>query len=216
MFWKRKNPEPAPALVKQGVNIYSFMEGVSLDTGAALQEFINERAGNPKPPPAPEGAAMDSACGTAVAPINYQAVNPVVFAHYVATGQFVGYPALAYISQHWLVRKGCESKPRDAVRKWYEIETEGDDLDPEQIKKIEKLDRKFKLKANVVEGCTFNNIFGVRHLLFKNTDPDFDYSRPFNPDEFRGGRYAGIAQIDPERLTPEFDNEDLMDPMSMT
>lgn len=214
MFWNRK-PKPEPAeKPKTATDIYSFMAGMGADTASHLREYIDQNAA-PQKQPVPEGVAMDS-CGTAIAPISYESINPVVFAHYVATGQFIGYPAMAVISQHWLIRKGCESKPRDAVRKWYEIGSEGDDLHPDQIRAIEKLDRKFRLKQSVIEGCTFNNIFGIRHLLFKHTNPDFDYSKPFNPDEFRDGQYAGISQIDPNRLTPEFKNEDLMDPMSMS
>lgn len=214
-FWKRK-PQPAsePKAPKTTADFYSFMDGLSMDTAGTLRTYIDENAIKTQHP-WPEGVAMDSACAP-IAPISYESVNPVVFAHYVATGQFIGYPAMAVMSQHWLIRKGCEFKPRDAVRKWYEIGCEGDELTPEQIKAIERLDRKYKLKGNVIEGATFNNIFGLRHILFKHTDPDFDYSRPFNPDEFRDGKYAGISQIDPNRVTPEFRNEDLMDPMSMT
>lgn len=213
-FWKRK-PQPAPEAKapKTTADFYSFMDGLSMDTAGQLRAYIDENAIKTKQP-WPEGVAMDSVAQP-IAPVNYESVNPVVFAHYVATGQFIGYPAMAVMSQHWLIRKGCESKPRDAVRKWYEVGCEGEELESDQIKAIEKLDRKYKLKNNVIEGCTFNNIFGVRHILFKHTDPGFDYSKPFNPDEFRDGKYAGIAQIDPNRVTPEFRNEDLMDASSI-
>lgn len=214
MFWNRKkettnNPEPSA----KPVDIYSFMDGLSMDTAGVMRQYIDENAVKVNAP-VPDGVAMDS-CYTTPSAISYESINPIVFAHYVATGQFIGYPAMAIISQQWLVRKGCEMMPSDAARKWYEIESGGDELAPEQIKLIEKLDRKYKLKQNVVEACTFNNIFGVRHILFKHTNPDFDYSKPFNPDEFKGGGYAGISQIDPNRLTPEFNNEDLTDPASI-
>lgn len=210
MFWnrKKKQQEPKPKSSKP-FDFYGFMDGIGMDGTASLQEYNLSHA-IPKRAPVPEGVAMDS-CAP-VAQVNYDAVNPVVFAHYVATGQFIGYPAMAVISQHWLVRKGCESKPRDALRKWYEIGCEGDDLHPDQIKEIETLDRKYGLKKQVLEAATMNNIFGIRHVLFLHSDPAFDYSKPFNPSEFEDGKYAGISQIDPNRLTPEFENKNLTDP----
>jgi phage-related protein (TIGR01555 family) len=214
MFWNRKKTEPAPK-TKAPADIYSMMNGMGADSADMLRMYIDENA-VPMEAPHVEGHAMDSADSVHSSSINYGTVNPVIFAHYVSTGQFIGYPAMAVMAQHWLIRKGCESKPRDAVRKWYDIAADGGELTPGQIKAIEKLDRKFSLKNNIIEGVTLNNIFGIRHILFKHTNPDFDYSRPFNPDEFRNGGYAGISQIDPLRLTPELKNDDIMDPISIT
>ena len=214
-FWNRNKPAPAAAKAKP--DIYEALNGSGFDSGEQLQAYIAEK-GTPLPAPIPkkaDGQAMDGAC----APISmrgaYESINPVLLAHFIASGQFIGYQAMAIIAQHWLIRKGCEAKPRDAVRKWYNLECEGATLTPEQIRSIEQLDRRYKLKNNLIEAATFNNIFGIRHVFFKNTNPDFDYSKPFNPDEFKGGKYAGIAQIDPNRLSPEFENDDLMDPASI-
>lgn len=213
MSWfKRKKPEAKKP--KSTEDIYTMLDGMAGDSAAVLREYIDENAIK-QSAPVPEGVAMDSSISQAL-PISYEQINPVVFAHYVATGQFIGYPALAVIAQNWLVRKGCEAKPRDAVRKWYDIAIDGGELTEEQIKTIEKADRRYHLRNNLIEGLTFNNIFGIRHIMFKHKNPDFDYSKPFNADEFRGGNYAGMAQIDPMRTMPELRNEDLTDPSSLT
>ena len=211
-MWPFKPKQPVAEKPKHGGDIYTLLDGIGGDSSAALREYIDENAVKDSAP-VPEGVAMDS-CAT-VAPISYESVNPVIFAHYVATGQFIGYAAMAVIAQNWLVRKGCEQQPRDAVRKGWDIAVDGGELTEEQITAIEKLDRRYNVRANIVEAATFNNIFGIRHILFKHANPDFDYSKPFNPDEFRGGNYAGIAQIDPRMVTPEFKNVDLTDQTSM-
>ena len=216
MFF-RKKPQPQLKEEKRPESIYSILSGFSMDTAQQLAQYNAENAIKlaPPAPSAQDGVGMDAAPTITPSLYSFEAINPVTFAHFVATGQFIGYPAMAVIAQNWLVRKGCEAKPRDAIRKGWDIGSGGDNLTPEQIKEIKKLDRQFKIKNNVVEACTFNNIFGIRHVLFKHTNPDFDYSKPFNPEEFKSGGYAGIAQIDPNRLTPEFENNDLMDATSI-
>lgn len=209
--FKPKQPEPKP---KQPADLYTMLDGMAGDTAAALREY-NEQNAVPVQAPMPDGVAMDSACSPVI-PLSYDSVNPVLFAHFVSTGQFIGYPALAVIAQNWLVRKGCEAKPRDAVRKGWDIAIDGGELTPEQITAIERMDRRYQLRNNMIEAVTMNNVFGIRHVMFKHTNPDFDYSKPFNPDEFLNGGYAGISQIDPMRTTPELRNEDLTDPSSMT
>jgi len=164
-----------------------------------------------------KNGAMDSCIGeSAQYSANYENVNPYVLSYYIASSSFIGYYPCAVIGQQPLVAKGCAMKPKDAVKKGWDIElSSGDNLSLEQIKIVTKLDKKYKLKENMVEGVTFRNVFGVRHILFKNTDPNFDYSQPFNPDAFSNGKYEGMSQIDPYHLTPELDDTDLIDPTSI-
>lgn len=209
--WRKSKPaEHKKTEVEPG--LYDLMSKVSNEDAEVIRQSAYDHAIQTGIPSV-EGVAQDSV-PTPTMP-RYEIVNPVQFNYFATTDSFIGYQAMAVLAQNWLIRKGCETKPRDSVRNWFEIETNGDDLTPEQIKRIEKLDRKYKLRNNLVEACTFNNIFGVRHVMFKHTDPNFDYSKPFNPDEFKGGKYAGMSQIDPQWLTPEFDNNDLMDVSSI-
>lgn len=168
-------------------------------------------------PTGEDGVAMDSCdASSAQYQANYEQANPHLLAYYIASSSFIGYYACAIIAQHWLVSKGCELKARDAVKKWYDITVDDEtELSPKQIKFISKQDSKFKLKHNMVQAVKFRNVFGIRHILFKNTDPNFDYEKPFNPDSFKNGKYAGISQIDPYWITPEFENQDLTDPSAI-
>ncbi|CAH6850954.1 hypothetical protein EDB29_1011116 [Vibrio crassostreae] len=146
----------------------------------------------------------------------YEAVNWHLLSYYIASSGFIGYQAMALISQHWLIIKGSSIKVKDAVKKWYEISVNDDtELTTKQIKRIEKLDKKFKLKRNMIQAVTFNNVFGIRHVLFKMKDPNFDYEKPFNPDSIKKGDYLGISQIDPNWIVPVLDDLDLTDPSSI-
>lgn len=203
--------------------LFDVLDKSTEEEGKTAEEikraYISENAIQrvaPKPT-TPEGVAMDSCdAKSAQYQANYDNANPHLLAYYIASSSFIGYYACAIIAQHWLVSKGCELKARDAVKKWYDISVNDEtELDPEQIKFIEKLDKKYKLRANMVQGVKFRNVFGIRHILFKHKDPDFDYEKPFNPDSFAGGKYAGMSQIDPYWITPEFSNEDLSDPSAL-
>lgn len=193
----------------------------SLNTEEKRWEYINLKAIQrtaPKPTANTNtNAAMDGCDGSAA---QYQAsfenANPHLLSYFIASSSFIGYYACALIAQHWLVAKGCEIKAKDAVKKGYDLSFgDGTEIDSKQIKRVEALDKKYKLKKNMFEGVKFRNIFGIRHILFKHTDPNFDYEKPFNADSFRGGKYAGISQIDPYWITPEFDNADLVDPAAI-
>lgn len=227
MFWKRKKAEakdrPDPKIEKEIVDSFSVSADqypASEDTDRALLQYIEENAVQRKAPApkVPEGIAMDSACssGSVMAPANYETISPRTLAYYVASSSFIGYSAMSVIGQHWLVRKGLEKRVRDAARKWYRLASgEESTLDARQLSRISSADKRMKLKKNVIEALTFNRMFGIRHVLFKHKDPDFDYSAPFNPEAFSGGNYAGISQIDPQWMIPEINNDDLSDPASI-
>ena len=145
-----------------------------------------------------------------------QTVNEAVLAYFILDSSFIGYYAMASVAQNWLVMKGCSQKATDAMKKGYKLtKNDGKSLEPKQVREIAKLDKKYKLNANMIEGVTFNNVFGIRHILFKHEDPDFDYELPFNPDAFKGGKYAGIAQIDPYWVVPILDDQDITDPTAI-
>lgn len=218
-FWKKKKIEVKPAIKKSefSTDALDCIEGV--DMAQARADYIAENAIQRTAPKGKvvEGAAMDGCEGSSAQyQANFDTANPHLLSYFIASSSFIGYYACAIIAQHWLVSKGCEMKAKDAVKKGWDISiNDGTELDAKQIKVIEALDKKYRLKYNMSEGVKFKNIFGIRHLLFKNTDPNFDYEKPFNPDSFKDGKYAGISQVDPYWVTPVFDNDDLTDPTSI-
>lgn len=200
-------------------------DGFNLDLDAKRMDYIKKNATQvsaPTPTNTPAHAvdsehAMDSACSGQNYQGSFDYVNRHVLSYYVASSSFIGYYAMAVIAQHWLVQIGCSSSAQDAMRHGYQlVNNDGDELDKKVAKRISRLDKKYHLDQNIIEGETFNNVFGIRHILFKHTDPNFDYEKPFNSDAFKGGKYAGISQIDPYWITPVLDDTDITDPTSIT
>jgi hypothetical protein len=205
------------AKAKEEYNPYSGeMLGLGLDqlrTSYIESNVTQVRAPEAKAAP---GTAMDSSCAGLDYKGAFTFVNRQVLSYFVASSSFIGYYAMAVVAQNKIVQMGCSSAAKDAMRNGYTLVTEdGDELKRKEKREIAKLDKKYKLSQNIIEAETFNNIFGIRHVLFKHTDPDFDYEKPFNADAFKDGKYAGISQIDPYWITPELADNDITDPTSM-
>ena len=127
---------------------------------------------------------------------------------------FIGYQACAFIAQNWLVDRGCSMKGRDATRNGFKLVfDDGLEIPPEIIERIEKQNRRFKLKQALVRADKFKNVFGISHNLFvvRSDDPDY-YEKPFNPDGIQPGSYLGIVHVDPYWVTPLLTSDAVEDP----
>lgn len=218
MFFRRKKVQQEPAK-KKGEKLakdmgFPDLSEIGMASDEAIQNILGGAVQSKAPVPASvKGAGMDSAVAGALPAPTFGAINQRTLAYYVASSSFIGYFPCALIAQHWLVSKGCSFKAREAVKKWFTITaSDGSSLPPEQVKIIERKDTQYKLRQNLIEAVHFNNVFGIRHILFKHKNPDFDYEKPFNPDSFGPNEYAGMSQIDPYWITPEINDDDLTDP----
>jgi len=194
-FWQKERVATKPVAKARSNNADALDLTDGFSTDELRKTYIEENATQREAPKAKVlvGVAMDGCDGaSAQYQANFDHANPHLLSYFIASSSFIGYHAMAIIAQHWLVSKGCEMKAKDAVKKGWDIGVnDGNDLDPKQIKIIEKLDKKYRLKYNMIEGVKFKNIFGIRHLLFKSTEVNFDYEKPFNADSFKNGKYAG-------------------------
>lgn len=130
---------------------------------------------------------------------------------------FIGYQMCAILAQHWLIEKACMMPAKDAVRKGYKVSCNtGEGKATEILAFIEKEDRRFKLKQNLIEFAQFGRTFGIRIAMCKvrSIDPEY-YVKPFNADGVLAGTYEGIVQIDPYWITPELTTDGAMNPMSV-
>lgn len=203
------------------VNSLDISDGLSnagFSTDEKARQYVADHAVQCKAPKVKAtGGAMDSCSGAgAQYQANYDTANPHVLAYFIRTSGFIGHYACAVLAQNKMLSKGCSMKAIDAVKNGWDVTVnDGTDLDSKQINLINKADKKYKLAFNMVEAVKFNNIFGVRHVLFKHKDKNFDYSIPFDPDRFKDGGYEGMAQVDPYWITPVLDTGDLSDPTSI-
>lgn len=171
---------------------------------------------------APEGQGLDSLEGEG--PGNRMnevfAVTgglPAACTDWFLTQTFIGHQMAGLLAQHWLIDKCCSVPARDAIRHGYEITTsDGDDLAPEVLRMMQRLDKKYRIKPNLVEQIYKGKIFGIRVAFLKidSTDPLF-YEMPFNLDAVTPGSYKGIVQVDPYWMMPELNQEASSNPASM-
>lgn len=131
-----------------------------------------------------------------------------------AQQSFIAYQMCAIVATHWLVNKACSQMPRDASRKGYKIiADDGNELDPKDVKFIERYDRAFELKKHLVQFVRKGRIFGIRIALFRVNSPDpLYYEKPFNLHGVLPGAYKGIVQIDPYWCAPMLDAEATRNP----
>lgn len=148
-------------------------------------------------------------------------ISDELFAWY-ASQAFIGHQACAILAQNWLIDKACTVPARDAVRKWLEITSaDGQKLDAEQLKEIERLDKKYRIKKHCHDLVRFGRVFGIRVAMFKvdlGGDPVKEreyYENPFNIDAVKPGTYKGIVQIDPYWCNPVLDSQDGVTPDSL-
>lgn len=168
-----------------------------------LREYIAANMIPKKPKFVSEtGTAMDAAYATPTNAFSPHGtiVPDVPFAWYVSQG-FIGYQACAVISQHWLVSKACNMTGKDAAQGgWSVCRDDGEEMTPEQLKLLETLDRKYRVKQNLVEASYYRNVFGIRLVWFQFEG--MDYSKPFNPASVVPGSYRGMSQVDPYWVAP--------------
>ena len=177
-----------------------YMKRIAMATSMSIQIV----PGSFKPV-GPNGEAMDSG-GIEAAKVANHSVGylPIGQFEWYAGQGFIGWQACAIISQHWLIDKACSLPGKDAVRHGFEISVNnGDQIDPKVFDDLRRLDKKFKLKKNMIEFIKFGRVFGIRHAMF--IVDGIDYELPFNPDGVKPGSYKGITQIDPYWLAPELD-----------
>jgi phage-related protein (TIGR01555 family) len=133
-----------------------------------------------------------------------------------AQQSFIAHQMCAIVATHWLVNKACSQMPRDAMRKGYKIiADDGNELDPKDVKFIERYDRAFDIKKHCVQFIRKGRIFGIRIAMFRVDSPDpYYYEKPFNINGVLPGAYKGIVQVDPYWTAPMLDAQATSNPMS--
>lgn len=161
------------------------------------------------------GEGMDSSSNCASPRLTGMQLGPVPLQQlewYAGQG-FIGWQMCALLSQNWLIDKACTMPAKDAIRNGWEItQNDGGAMTPEQLDEIRTIDKKFKIKEQLLEFMKNGRVFGVRHALF--LVDGIDYTAPFNPDGIKPGSFRGITQIDPYWIAPIFDGEDAANPAS--
>lgn len=163
-----------------------------------------------------ESFGMDAATLKGVFTLNQGAIPDDLFNWYSRQG-FIGFQAMAIVSQHWLVNKALRIPAIDALRNGYEIASvDQEELETDFIAKLKRYDKKFKLKKNLIEFETNKRLFGYRIAVFnvESDDPKY-YEKIFNIDGVTENSYKGITQVDPSWVAPMLDRQAAANPASM-
>ncbi len=142
-----------------------------------------------------------------------QGFLPIHVLEWFSNQGFIGWQICAILAQNWLVNKACKMPGQDAARHGFERAVTKDvEVGPNDFDKLRALDKRYRLKNNLIEHYKFARVFGIRHTLF--IVDGIDYEAPFNIDGVKEGSYKGMTQIDPYWLAPMFSLEDASDPQS--
>lgn len=166
----------------------------------------------------PKGLTTD-AFSNVLARLGYNTPNLLESTDYPMTRLTKDYQLMnSLYRSHWIIRKVIDTIPEDMCKNWITINTQ---LKPEQLKKLDKLQRTTRLKAKVLEGLKWGRLYGGAGglILIKGHENILD--QPLNyddimPDSFKGlyitDRWSGIIPgtelvediSDPEFGLPEY------------
>lgn len=191
----------------------SGVEHDSLGREAAIDASDIFKRNFKAPPGAPVDMAMDQNIQEVKRFASTAGQMPLQTLNWYSQYGFIGWQICAILSQQWLIDKAIRMPGMDAVRNGFErtVGTDEDEVDPDTLDNLKKLDKRFHLKKNLSEHIRFARLFGIRHTLF--LVDGINYELPFNPDGVKKGSYRGMTQIDPYWLAPTLDMVDATDPM---
>lgn len=216
MFRRKKKAEakPAPAPLSSFFSTHAFdMKKPDVTAADKMRRILRS---NPKTHIT--GAQDDSSNGALSTKLmtGFPDAISESLANWYISHSFIGHQLAGMMAQHWLINKVCTMPGRDAIRNGFNaVSVDGDDLPPEAVKMIKRLDRRMNLTRNLQEFIRKGRIFGIRIAMFKvdSTDPEY-YSKPFNIDGVTPGSYKGIIQVDPYWTGPLLDQPSASQPDS--
>lgn len=183
------------------------------DSKSVTKKINNKNLNKP-----PRGLTTDS-FSNVLARLGFNTANLLEGTEYPMTRLTKDYQLMnSLYRSHWIIRKVIDTIPEDMCKNWITITSQ---LEPKQLKRLEKLQRTSRLKAKVLEGLKWGRLYGGAGglILIKGHEDILD--QPLNyddimPDSFKGlyvtDRWSGIIPgtelvvdiSDPEFGLPEY------------
>jgi phage-related protein (TIGR01555 family) len=138
------------------------------------------------------------------------AANEIIFTFFAKHG-FIGWQLAAMLAQHWLINNACTMPMQDALRNGWQINSA---KQADLKEKTEAINTKFNFAKKLFQFGKNRKVFGVG-IALPIIDGIKDYSKPFNADIAANNNFKGINVIDPYWCVPQFDNQQLSDPMAL-
>lgn len=102
---------------------------------------------------------------------------------------------------HWVVRRIIDIIPEDMIKNGYKILSQ---IEPKQIKRVTKADRKTQTSRKILEGCKLGRLYGGAGALIMIEGHEDILDQPLEYDQIMPGSYKGLLVLDRwSGITPE-------------
>ncbi|WP_289135612.1 DUF1073 domain-containing protein [uncultured Brevibacillus sp.] len=107
--------------------------------------------------------------------------------------------------EHWIIRKIIDAIPEDMTRNWITITST---MEPDSIRKIDKLWRVRRVKSKILEGLKWGRLYGGAVGLIMIDGHDDMLHQPLDFDLIMPGSFKGLMILD--RWSGVYPNSDLV------
>ncbi len=94
---------------------------------------------------------------------------------------------------HWISRKIVDTPAKDMVRAWPTLTS---DIDPADVKRIDRAVRKTNTKGNILSAVKWARLFGGAGALIVIDGHENKLDQPLDPEEIEIGAYRGVVPFD--------------------
>lgn len=187
----------------------------SVKSSYAFDESVREAAAKSK----------DNKGALSVSPMRGDIINDTVWAHF-GNDAYIGWSACAILAQNPLIHLACHIPAEDAIASGYKLafadheaaDVSGDGKpDNDLLTAIVKATERLGINDTCVKLTYNKRVFGsgIAFPIIEEKDgKPYDMSKPFNPDGLKGKKYRGFKVVDPYWLTPQFEQDATMNPLS--
>ncbi len=111
----------------------------------------------------------------------------------------------------WIIRKVIDSIPEDALKNWYELNSQ---ITPEAIDQFKKVEKRTKTKAKILEAWKWGRLYGGAAAVMMIEGHEDMLSEPLDLDSVMPDSYKGLLVLDRwSGITPSGEYiEDINDP----
>ena len=112
---------------------------------------------------------------------------------------------------HWVLRRIIDAIPADMMKNGYKITSQ---LEPDQLKRLAKLERQTRINAKILEGLQWGRLYGGAGGLILIAGHEDILDQPLEYDQIMPGSFKGMLVLDRwSGISPELELiDDISDP----
>lgn len=142
----------------------------------------------------PNPRATNDAFQNTAARIGFNTPNILEGTEYPMTRLTQNYQLMnSLYRSHWIIRKIIDTIPQDMVKNWYTVTSQ---VAPDLIERLQKLERKTKTQAKVLEGLKWGRLYGGAGGIILIDGHQDRLDEPLDYDDIMPGSYKGLLILD--------------------